>query len=1516
MLGTILRLGRASPPTTFSQLFATKDEFRWGHIYSKPTATSALWENEGLVAGWDATEQTADADLIPFVGSFAGSPFPWFESFDSNWDGLWTASDFDGLDDEDEITAYGAFSTLGVDDGAADFSLMTQAGRLNVYLWWGADDRLHLRASINNGDQWSDDGPESIVDDRAVHTWVLTFRSNGTAKLFLDGVQIGAEVTGLTGAFAGPNGNRLRFGRNQFEGPMGGLYLNGIATKGLNDIQVGYLFNLINAYVGSETAPSVTGTTPAEADDGDTITVDGTGFVNGALVFFRQNGGADSAWVLGDNISFVSATAIDVDVPTTVPDGDVDIMVINPTALYDSELAVLAKGPLVEITSLLYTAQGDTEGGEFAQLDGNGFLEGTGTTNVWTKLHIYSAAPHISTPADNIVWFRAPKAQTTYPIFPGGTGKNLRSAINTYTAPAAGTLIILFYAYAALADTGDTQGAANLLVNVNSMVDGGLVHIGVTDASGGSFRAGYHNGTSVSSRALPIKMGDLNVGILKWSGGTAKISVNGGAWTSWAAGTPLTQANTFLVLGHQCAGPASTLNGGIVKVLGFNSEVSDAECLDIVEGIAYDHLIEWAGVTPAYLDWDTLTPSLRLEPGEYDFVSPNTWTDFVNLYPFACDTPGDEPEAKRIKARCRIIAMVDGIEYVCPEEWVYWDPASEPSCATLLERGGYGEFIGAAGGANGLRWTCRKDLRGDIEIANYDDADALYAPFDDTGKEPRCVSSTAHSLSDDVRTMNQLCGNLANTDNRTIAIGYRCPNAPVAQTHAYQDTEPLMSQQTGGTEFGISHSDGGFGAAVYDGGWETLRSPASANAQNVGILTIAVNSEFRARANGQAWQSVALNVVGGIGMELPIFLNVTFGAANYGNSTYRFVMFARGVWSDAQIGRLDLWYAYRHGGNRQNTEPKAPNAGELWYVTSDVIHTTPKRVIIKGKGLNVAGLVVLFLTDDAIGYASEVAIHDDNTISCLPPSGTGFTGHATVMVFGTGLHAQLVNAVQYMNPIGSDRSPVAWWRPSTSLRTTSGSNPVVVTEVRDFFAETTRYMSGPAGGNFATGASAPRFFDLDVRFGKEPTLGGRPAELRNLGHGTPAAPQAGPVTIYSWMQVGPYRAVANPRTLYMLNDNGTDSAGFPVYFSSSAGSGDEFVLTGIGHGTGTKLHTNYGQAVCLAGTWGGGASALNYVGINTWLKGDTTASGTDRTETSIGIGNYPSELQLGWRWGARLMFAGIDSYAMRRLTMRWGENFFQVGSCDLDKFPDLVACWRAGDYHDQYTGVTNTRVWFPSGGSLAGYDPTHALIDVAIGGSTTPATVEEDGVPLFWANGYAMGTGGGLAITSFTHDGTLSGNFTVIVRCRLGSGGITRSAANGWENDNIWMDGAGYVGGVARRTGTPGNYVYEVGTYAFVTTGVAAGYVAWADITALVDANGEGEVTIAFSKAGDTIYTYVNGTTVSATPVVMPNAQLGAAGFFRLHGPYNTFHCKDRAVMLIKRAISGGELYYLDRTLR
>lgn len=367
MLGTFLRLGRAAPPTTFSQLFGNKDAFRWGHSYSKPTATSALWENEGLVAGWDAIHQDANSDKIPFVGSFAGSPFPWFESFNSNWDGLWTATDFDGLDDEPEATFYGAFSTLGVAEGVADGVLMGQSGRIVVYLWWGADDRMHLRASIDNGDQWSADGPETIVDDGAIHKWVLTVKANGTAKLFLDGVQIGAEVTGLTGCFAGANLNRLRFGRNQFEAPMGGLYLNGIGLKGLNDLQVGYLFDLIDAYVGVETAPNVTGTTPATADEGETITVDGTGFVNGALVFFRQNGGTPSAWVLGDNISFVSATAIDVDVPAGLPDGAIDVMVINPTALYDNAEAALTKGSFL-------TTEGDeiltTEGGDPLELEG------------------------------------------------------------------------------------------------------------------------------------------------------------------------------------------------------------------------------------------------------------------------------------------------------------------------------------------------------------------------------------------------------------------------------------------------------------------------------------------------------------------------------------------------------------------------------------------------------------------------------------------------------------------------------------------------------------------------------------------------------------------------------------------------------------------------------------------------------------------------------------------------------------------------------------------------------------------------------------------------------------------------------------------------------------------------------------------------------------------------------------------------------------------------------------------
>lgn len=329
-------------PTTFSQIFGSGDSFRWGHQYSRPTADTALWVNEGAASGWDAHEFSPPAaDKNPLVGDFDGNPFPWFfgSLFSGQVDGLTTDDEFDGIDGESDVTFYGSFSSLKYGDGGDEFQILTQISNFEIYGRFSFTDfRIHMAASIDNGEQWNDDTPASRIDDGAVHHWALVF-TNGVGRLFLDGVQLGPAVGGLP-PFSF-NLNALRFGKTFSEAHSGGIYLGGIATRAVGRHEVGSLFDIIDDYVGTETAPNVTGVTPSTAGDGDPVSVDGTGFESGALVFMRDPAVLLS-WTPADNVAFVDPTEITCDVPAGFAEGaELDVMVVNPSALHNVEVAAL-----------------------------------------------------------------------------------------------------------------------------------------------------------------------------------------------------------------------------------------------------------------------------------------------------------------------------------------------------------------------------------------------------------------------------------------------------------------------------------------------------------------------------------------------------------------------------------------------------------------------------------------------------------------------------------------------------------------------------------------------------------------------------------------------------------------------------------------------------------------------------------------------------------------------------------------------------------------------------------------------------------------------------------------------------------------------------------------------------------------------------------------------------------------------------------------------------------------------
>lgn len=368
-------------PASFSELFGDDDAFRWGHLYSKPTGTSCLWENEGLVAGWDAEHwPPPNLDNQPAVGTLNGNAFPWFRGYwGGQVDALKTADSFTGVEGLTQVTFYGAFITNSPDLQGEDFHLATQQGSFEFYARWGSDDRLHLAGSILNGEQWNDDTPASIVDDGDIHYWAFV-RDGSDGRLYLDGVQIGATVGGL-GAFFLGNTNGVYFGRALFENLLGGLYLAGIATTSLTPTQVGYLFDIMADYVGAEPAdPTITSVTPGNGEFADTMTINGTDFTPDVMVMFRDLAVAPT-WHLGDNPTYVGPTQITADIPanlgfSSLTGAPIDVMVMTSTAQRVVEEDAFVYGPAVSFTlsSLLIGLSDPTAPVEEDVVYGSGFV--------------------------------------------------------------------------------------------------------------------------------------------------------------------------------------------------------------------------------------------------------------------------------------------------------------------------------------------------------------------------------------------------------------------------------------------------------------------------------------------------------------------------------------------------------------------------------------------------------------------------------------------------------------------------------------------------------------------------------------------------------------------------------------------------------------------------------------------------------------------------------------------------------------------------------------------------------------------------------------------------------------------------------------------------------------------------------------------------------------------------------------------------------------------------------------
>src|SRR5574338_484261 len=251
MLGQFLVRFRKGAAATFDALLGTDHAHLWAQFYSKPTSTTALYVDEG-VGGKNATHVAADATTIPTVGAINGKACPIFLSEDSNADEL-QATPFNTLDGSNSYTLYGALVAFDADYGGTGFTVMAQSGSFEVTAEYnGGTGKVHIKASIDGGNQFTPSSAGSALDDGVLHYWALTV-NGGVGKLFVDGVQIGADVPGLPALDVG-NVNPVKIGT----GASGGIYLSVIATTGLNTTEVSTLFSLMSDYIGTLSYPTLT----------------------------------------------------------------------------------------------------------------------------------------------------------------------------------------------------------------------------------------------------------------------------------------------------------------------------------------------------------------------------------------------------------------------------------------------------------------------------------------------------------------------------------------------------------------------------------------------------------------------------------------------------------------------------------------------------------------------------------------------------------------------------------------------------------------------------------------------------------------------------------------------------------------------------------------------------------------------------------------------------------------------------------------------------------------------------------------------------------------------------------------------------------------------------------------------------------------------------------------------------------------------------------------------------------
>lgn len=219
---------QSQQPTTFAELFGADLAHLWD---SYDDGTGVFTDSVSAFNVDDAGDNT------PLAGTINGHTYPIFDG-GAGSHALETSTDFSTLDDLDSWTIFGALKTNngqifgGIVEKPAAFYIEGDFSSGGIYVGISNSPGYEISGSIP-------------IDDNQWHRFIITCNS-GNMALYIDG---GLDSTDAVIPIPGGIINPFFIGR-QFSGTIdAGIAIVGIATRGINLTEVGYLDSMIEDYI-------------------------------------------------------------------------------------------------------------------------------------------------------------------------------------------------------------------------------------------------------------------------------------------------------------------------------------------------------------------------------------------------------------------------------------------------------------------------------------------------------------------------------------------------------------------------------------------------------------------------------------------------------------------------------------------------------------------------------------------------------------------------------------------------------------------------------------------------------------------------------------------------------------------------------------------------------------------------------------------------------------------------------------------------------------------------------------------------------------------------------------------------------------------------------------------------------------------------------------------------------------------------------------------------------------------